>query len=205
MPINPGMHPVLCNAADFVGRAPADWIWPRSRILILGVMARDKRARLLQAGYGDVMGMLPGLAEIEQRALRIQQIGRSTPRLRSAGPLLLDLFHRDARLGSRWLRLFPREFALLWKLAEKRGKLVSRWELLRDVWRLAHEPETNSVEVHISRLRSKLATVGLGHLVATGHEGGYFLAIAPGQDPILGLDPADALSKDTREKEEISE
>jgi two-component system OmpR family response regulator len=69
------------------------------------------------------------------------------------GPLTLDLLRRDARRGPSWLSLHPREFAVLWRLADEPGTLVSRRQLLTDVWRISQEPETNSVEVHVSRLR----------------------------------------------------
>ena len=56
---------------------------------------------------------------------------------------------------------------MLWRLAERPGKPVTRATLLRDVWRLEFEPGTNSVEVHVSRLRSKLAQAGIRGLVET--------------------------------------
>ena len=88
---------------------------------------------------------------------------------------MLDLFHRDGQVGERWLALQPREFALLWRLAESGGAPVSRRVILRDVWRLSHDPETNSLEVHISRLRSKLAPSGLQEMLRTEAGGGYTL------------------------------
>lgn len=97
------------------------------------------------------------------------------PRYCEAGPATLDLFHRDAFIEGRWMGLSPREFALLWRLAETPGKPVSRRTLLADVWRVRHEPATNSVEVHVSRLRTKLAAFGLRSLVATGPQGGYLI------------------------------
>nr|WP_283773391.1 winged helix-turn-helix domain-containing protein [Altererythrobacter sp. KTW20L] len=98
------------------------------------------------------------------------------PRWRSVGPLTLDLFHRDIRVGSRWLNLHPREFGVLWRLADRPGEAVTRSQLLADVWRLSHDPGTNSVEVHVSRLRSKLAAAGCDRLVETVPQGGYRLA-----------------------------
>jgi len=95
------------------------------------------------------------------------------PRQFRVGPLVLDILHRDARAGERWLSLHPREFELLWRLGEAGGQVVDRRTLLRDVWRLLHEPETNSVEVHVYRLRAKLAPHGLAGLVQTHDEGGY--------------------------------
>lgn len=73
-------------------------------------------------------------------------------------------------------RRHPREFGLLWRLSDHPGEVVSRRQLLEDVWRIRHDPETNSVEVHVSRLRSKLAACGCAALVATVPEGGYRLA-----------------------------
>ena len=97
------------------------------------------------------------------------------PRWRTIGALTLDLFHRDARCKGRWLALHPREFGLLWRLADSPGEIVTRRQLLRDVWRLGHDPETNSVEVHVSRLRAKLAAHGCEGVVLTDPRGGYRL------------------------------
>lgn len=97
------------------------------------------------------------------------------PRQVRAGPILLDLFHRDARLHDTWLHLHPREFGLLWRLAETPRTRLTRQTLWRDVWRLRHEPETNTVEVHIYRLRRKLSAFGIDQLVVTEPAGGYRL------------------------------
>jgi two-component system, OmpR family, response regulator len=97
-------------------------------------------------------------------------------RRRELGPVTLDLLHRDARAGRGWLSLHPREFELLWRLAEQPGERVSRARLLREVWRLDFEPGTNTVEVHVSRLRAKLAGAGIAGLVETDPQGGYRLS-----------------------------
>lgn len=97
------------------------------------------------------------------------------PRRMQAGPILLDLLYRDARLRDRWLYLHPREFGLLWRLAETPRTALSRRTLLADVWRMRHEPQTNTLEVHIFRLRRKLAACGVEHLIITDPAGGYRL------------------------------
>lgn len=101
------------------------------------------------------------------------------PRFREAGDVTLDLFHRDGRVDDRWLGFHPREFELLWRLAETPGERITRRQLLRDVWRIDFEPETNSVAVHVARVRSKLGSFGLASMVATHPEGGYFLNATP--------------------------
>lgn len=145
------------------------------KLVLLGCDRADERARLLAAGCGEA---LPGdveLYELAARAGRLSLPKSSLPRQLMVGPIALDLFYRDARIGDRWLSLHPREFLLLWRLAECPGERVTRAQLFREVWRLRHVPETNSVEVHISRLRAKLAEVGLGELVRTDPLGGYCL------------------------------
>ncbi|MEM7780905.1 MAG: winged helix-turn-helix domain-containing protein [Pseudomonadota bacterium] len=97
------------------------------------------------------------------------------PRFRIVGDVTLDLFHRDGRVDDKWLGFHPREFELLWRLSETPGERVTKKQLLVDVWRINFEPETNSVAVHVARVRSKLEPHGLVGLLATHAEGGYYI------------------------------
>lgn len=162
-------------AADGV-RAFVEAEREKPRLVLLGVEDPAERAALLALGCGEALGSAIGLAELDIRARRLARLSGLVARLREAGPLTLDLVHRDGRVGDNWLALHPREFGLIWRLAEHPGRAVTRPELLRDVWRLRHEPETNSVQVHVSRLRTKLAAHGLRALVASDPGGGYRLA-----------------------------
>jgi len=105
--------------------------------------------------------------------------GEMVPRFRLAGEVALDIIYRDGRVGDQWLGLHPREFELLWRLAKEPGVVVTRQQLLAEVWRIHHEPQTNSVAVHVARVRGKLAQFDLAHLVATHSQGGYFLDTPP--------------------------
>lgn len=104
----------------------------------------------------------------------------------------LDLLGREAFIAGRALGLHPREFALLWRLSDTPGEPVSRYELLNDVWRLSFQPETNSLAVHVSRLRAKLRLSGIEGLIETLPDGSYRLATAQrsaiGGAHDLGLD-----------------
>ena len=62
------------------------------------------------------------------------------PRVREAGDVTLDLFHRDGHVGDRWLGLHPREFDLPWRLAEQPGERLTLREMLKNVWRFTFEP-----------------------------------------------------------------
>jgi two-component system OmpR family response regulator len=155
--------------------------------LFVGIDSGRERARLLEAGCGDAVPANVGLPELARRARRVAERGDTLPRCRELGRLSLDLLYRDAHAGERWLALHPREFALLWRLAERPGISVPRTTLLRDVWRLEFEPGTNSVEVHISRLRAKLAAAGLAGLVETDPSGGYRVTSRDRFEPLSQL------------------
>ncbi len=155
---------------------------PAWRLILLGVENPAERAGLISLGCAEALSANTGLHELEARSRRVTEMFGMLPRRRDVGSLTLDLFHRDARRGNRWLGLHPREFGVLWRLADEPGERVTRRQLLADVWRLNHEPETNSVEVHVSRLRAKLAGAGCEDYVQTAPEGGYLLA---GSSPFM--------------------
>ena len=152
-----------------------------------------ERARMLRLGFGDALGPSAGLDELETRVVRLTEMAEALPRYRQHGPVRLDLLAREAYVAGRALGLHPREFALLWRLTETPGEAVSSAELLFDVWRLSFRPETNSLAVHVSRLRSKLRHAGVDGIVATDASGNYSLAAdtprsALGRSADWGLD-----------------
>jgi DNA-binding response OmpR family regulator len=101
------------------------------------------------------------------------------PRFREAGEMVLDQFHRDARVDAQWLGLAPREFALLWRLAERPGERLGEQRLRAEAFCLTREPGAKGVTADIARVRSKLAAAGVGHLICTDGDGRYFLDVPP--------------------------
>ena len=166
-------------------RELSDWRFAplRSLILLIGVDDENARARLLRHGFGDVTASTTNLHEIEARVLRIAAQAESLPRIRQFGGLKLDLFARDAFAQGRRLSLHPREFALMWRLSDNPGVAVAKKALIRDVWRMAYVPETNSLAVHVYRLRAKLASVGLEWMVQTTIDGCYRLQTEDSDSP----------------------
>ena len=95
------------------------------------------------------------------------------------GPLQIDRQSRRALVGGRSLELMTREFSLLLHLADRADKVVSRSELLSEVWTVQLDRESNVVEVHVSRLRDKLGD--LDWMIETVRGRGYRLRTrAPG-------------------------
>ena len=80
---------------------------------------------------------------------------REATRLQAAG-LELDLLSREARREGRRIELQPREFRLLEYLLRHAGQVVTRTMLLEAVWDYHFDPQTNVIDVHISRLRQKI-------------------------------------------------
>lgn len=173
------LQPVLLDWRDAT-RHP-DWqsVHHRGSVAVIGCDDGQERAELLEMGFGEALDSRCVQTELAQRLLRLEGLAETMPRRLAAGPVMLDLFYRDGRVDGAWLGLHPREFALLWRLALTPGAPVSRRQLLRDVWRLDHVPETNSVEVHVSRLRAKLAVSHCSWLVETHPHGGYCLGRPP--------------------------
>lgn len=172
-------HVLICEVSSLTAAqrlALAESDRPAWRLIMLGVEDPAERAELLNRGCAEALPADTDIFELQARAHRVTNMFGMLPRWRDIGPLTLDLFHRDARLGTAWLNLHPREFGVLWRFADTPGAWVTKQQLLQDVWRLSYEPETNSVEVHVSRLRAKLAAAGCGKLVQTARKEGYRLA-----------------------------
>lgn len=144
-------------------------------LIVIDVSCSRARAQLLRAGIGDAVAPDIFLDELDARARQIMNGLQSLPRVRRIGQLTLDLLEREAYVESRSLNLNPREFALIWRLSETLNRPVSKSTLIQDVWRMGFIPETNSIAVHMSRLRRKLDLVGAKDLIETIPAGGYAL------------------------------
>lgn len=77
------------------------------------------------------------------------------------GPLTLDRRALHASVDGRSLALSNKEFALLSVLARDPSRVMTKAELMREVWGFSHAPRTRTLDTHVSRLRAKLRTAGL--------------------------------------------
>jgi two-component system OmpR family response regulator len=149
-----------------------DWMLPDSDGLeVCRVLRRDGNNTpiILLTARGEVKERVLGLEagaddymvkpfEVEELVARVAAVLRRAAGLASLkiGPLELDRAERRARLDGKLVELTTREFSILLHLALKAGRVVKRAELLAQVWSTQFDPESNVVEVHMSRLRDKL-------------------------------------------------
>ena len=150
----------------------------RTPVLILSARRSvDDRVRGLQAGGDDYLTKPFAFAELLARvqALIRRASGTAEPTRLAVGDLSLDLLTRQVQRGSQKLDLRPREFALLEYLMRNAGRVVSKTSILSHVWGYNFDPNTNVVDVLVSRLRDKIDRPFALKLLQTMRGVGYVL------------------------------
>ena len=115
------------------------------------------------------------------RSLVRRSSRRSLERAIEIGDLSIDPFARVAVRQGQRLDLTPKEFSLLLLLASRPGEVLSRAMISEEVWNIRFDPGTNSVDVHIRRLRAKVDDPWPEKLIRTVRGVGY--AIGAGNEP----------------------
>ena len=147
-------------------------------VLMLSALGRTSdRAEGLEAGADDYLAKpfeaLELLARI--RALHRRASGREHSAVILYGAFECHVKARTAFRSNRHLALSPREFELFRYFMENAGEVVTREMLLRDVWNMSFDPQTNVVDVNIGRLRRKLEEGFDGPALETVWGAGYRL------------------------------
>jgi two-component system OmpR family response regulator len=147
-------------------------------VLILSALGQvDDRVKGLRAGGDDYLPKPYAFSELLARTevLARRRPGRSEETVYKVGDLELDrLSHRVMR-GETEIILQPREFRLLEYLMKHAGQVVTRTMLLESVWDYHFDPQTNVIDVHISRLRSKIDKAFARPLLHTVRGAGYMV------------------------------
>jgi DNA-binding response OmpR family regulator len=128
-------------------------------IFVSALDAVEERVKGLRMGADDYVVKPFAFDEL---VARIETVIRRRKALDpiEVGDVKLDLSRRQAFRAGNEVEVSPREFDLLLALTRAEGKVLSRTDLLRNVWGIEHEPGTNLVDVHIGRLRRKLEPHG---------------------------------------------
>jgi two-component system, OmpR family, response regulator len=151
----------------------------RTPILILSALNNvDERIKGLRSGGDDYLTKPFAFGELLARvdALGRRSVDHAAERLLQVGDLRMDLLSRRVTRGSRTINLQPREFKLLEYLMRHANQVVTRTMLLEAVWDYNFDPQTNVVDVHISKLRQKLELDTERPLVRTVRNAGYMMS-----------------------------
>jgi two-component system, OmpR family, response regulator len=118
----------------------------------------DDRVRGLQSGGDDYLTKPFAFSELIARVQALIRRATSSPEATKlvAGDVTLDLVTREVTCGGRPVELQPREFSLLAFLLRHAGRPVSKTMILEHVWDYSFDPQTNVVDVVMSRLRAKI-------------------------------------------------
>ncbi|MFN7981412.1 MAG: response regulator transcription factor [Vicinamibacterales bacterium] len=118
----------------------------------------DDRVRGLQAGGDDYLTKPFAFAELLARVQALVRRASRTPETTTltVADLTVDLLSRKVTRAGQPIELRPREFALLEYLMRNAGKVISKTMILSHVWEYSFDPQTNIVDVLVSRLRDKI-------------------------------------------------
>jgi two-component system OmpR family response regulator len=147
-------------------------------LMLTAVSAVDERVRGLRSGADDYLVKPFSFQELQARIevlLRRPQEQAETTLL-SCGDLEMDLMRRSVRRGDRVIALTPREFQILEYFLRRKNRVVTRTMLLEGVWDYHFDPQTNIVDVHVSKLRKRLDEGDAPPLIRTIRGSGYMLS-----------------------------
>jgi two-component system OmpR family response regulator len=147
-------------------------------ILILSALGEvDERIRGLKVGGDDYLAKPFAFGELLARldALLRRSQSRPAETMLVVGDLCMDLLSHKVLCGDKHVALQPREFKLLEYLMRHANQVVTRTMLLENVWDYHFDPQTNVVDVHVSKLRQKIDTDGGRQRLRTVRNAGYML------------------------------
>jgi two-component system OmpR family response regulator len=150
----------------------------RTPVLILSALGSvDDRVEGLRAGGDDYLTKPYAFSELLARIEALAR--RSSPEEASpkytVGDLVLDRLAHKVTRGGEVIPLQPREYRLLEYLMKHAGQVVTRTMLLENVWDYHFDPQTNVIDVHISRLRAKIDKTYERPLLHTIRGAGYMI------------------------------
>ncbi len=151
----------------------------KTPVLVLSALsALDERVRGLNAGGDDYLTKPFAFSELAARIDALMRRAGAGPALRTLqiADLQVDLVRRSVERAGSPIALQPREFRLLCYLMTHARQVVTRTMLLESVWDYHFDPQTNVIDVQISRLRQKVDTGFAPPLIHTVRGVGYLLS-----------------------------
>ncbi|MBB6306338.1 response regulator transcription factor [Xanthobacter tagetidis] len=147
-------------------------------VLILSALGQvDDRVQGLRAGGDDYLPKPYAFTELLARVEALSRRGapQAAETVYKVADLELDRLSHSVTRGGKEIVLQPREFRLLEYLMRHAGQVVTRTMLLENVWDYHFDPQTNVIDVHVSRLRSKIDKGFEVPLIHTVRGAGYMV------------------------------
>jgi two-component system, OmpR family, response regulator len=145
-------------------------------LILSALVDVDERVKGLEAGADDYLTKPFSFAELGARVeALLRRPSQPQPTFLQVGALSLDLLSRRALLNGEGVELTAREFQLLEYFVRRPGQLITRDMLLKQVWKLHFSPQTNVVDVHISKLRRKIDVNREGSYIRNIRGAGFML------------------------------
>jgi two-component system OmpR family response regulator len=164
------------DGLTLIGRLKAEG--SKTPVLILSALGQvDDRVQGLRAGGDDYLTKPYAFAELLARVEALSRRGGAgaTETVYRIADLELDRLSHTVTRGGQDIPLQPREFRLLEYLMRNAGQVVTRTKLLENVWDYHFDPQTNVIDVHVSRLRSKIDKGFDKQLLHTVRGAGYMI------------------------------
>ena len=152
----------------------------RTPVLFLSALGEvDDRVKGLKAGGDDYLTKPFAFSELSARLEALVRRGapEDVQTKIKVGELEIDMLSRRCMREGKRIDLQPREFKLLEYLMRNAGQVVTRTMLLENVWEYHFDPQTNVIDVHISRLRSKIDKEFDTPLLQTIRGSGYTIRV----------------------------
>ncbi|MBN8844120.1 MAG: response regulator transcription factor [Sphingomonadales bacterium] len=152
-------------------------------ILMLTALAGiEDRVEGLEGGADDYLVKPFAFSEFAARLIALSRRGpQHVPQGQLVvGDIEMNVLRRTVKRGGRAIDLQPREFSLLEQLMRNPDRVMTRTLLLDRIWNLGFDPQTNIVETHMSRLRTKLNLGFDTNAIRTVRGSGYILTSADG-------------------------
>lgn len=148
-------------------------------ILLTALDKVEERVKGLKAGADDYLAKPYSFSELQARLETItrRKSGEKAITKLTCGDLEVDLLSRAVTRGGKAIDLQAREFSLLEYMMRNAGAVITRTMLLENVWDYNFDPQTNVIDVHISRLRQKIDKGFDKSLIQTLRGAGYKMVI----------------------------
>lgn len=144
-------------------------------IILTALSSVDNKVKGLECGADDYLTKPFAFSELLARIKAIMRRRSDILIELTVSDLKIDIFSRRVFRGQREIFLTPKEFSLLEYLVRNKGRVVSRTQIIENVWGYSYDPNTNVVDVHIKYLREKVDKDFEKKLIHTVRGVGYII------------------------------